>query len=744
MGVSRRGLAGASSWRSSSARPVADAPIFSRRSFLTGSALAVAGGVTWAPGAASAILDEQPRHLLGLYKSTEIFASNEGPRPKTATLNEIHQWAQMPLNWLGLMVEYHDVSHGLPAETAMRRYCGVVTWFETDDMDDALAYARWLGAQVRAGRRVVILGVLGALRDRRTGALVSPAALAETLAPLGLEFRGRPTKDPRLIALKWKDPRMVEFERKLPPGLPGYTHVVSHRPDTRVHLALERRDVPGSESHLVITGPWGGYAGAPYLGFLGTVPVASYTGSAQKQVVDTAPAPGRVHGAQWLLNPFTFFETALGIADWPRPDVTTLNGRRIVYCHIDGDGIRNESEVRRGALSGEVILEQILARFPLPTTVSVVVADVEPRLLGSARTQALARALFAMPHVEAASHTYFHPLDWETQTRSFDLPGHPYSLETETRGSIRYIDEHLLPAGKRVRVFQWSGSTNVPEDALAIIEGLGVANINGGDPMFDGQWPSYGRVAPLMRQVGRHWQIYTSAANENLYTNLWTGSFYGFRRVIETFRNTGAPRRVSPINIYYHFYSGERVASLGALQTIYEWVTAQRPAPVFASEYLAMVTGFRTARIARTGQGWRVWDHGELRTVRFDGAGVDVDVTRSRGVLGSCRHGGSLYVHLEGPGEALIVLNPRPPDVPRLVSASHRVVGFARAGGTVTLRLTGVGAKSVEVGGLPADGEVNVAVADAAGSRRLLARVNRDGVVTVEAGSGDPVTVSLT
>ena len=35
-----------------------------------------------------------------------------GPRPPT--LNEVHSWAQMPLNWLGLMVEYHDIDRGLP------------------------------------------------------------------------------------------------------------------------------------------------------------------------------------------------------------------------------------------------------------------------------------------------------------------------------------------------------------------------------------------------------------------------------------------------------------------------------------------------------------------------------------------------------------------------------------------------------------------------------------------------------
>src|SRR5207302_1296173 len=142
-------------------------------------------------------------------------------------------------------------------------------------------------------------------------------------------------------------------------------------------------------------------------------------------------------------------------------------------------------------------------------------------------------------------------------------------------GAIRYMEERLLPPGKRVRLFQWSGSTRVTEEAIAVLDRLGVPNINGGDTMRDREWPSYTHVAPLMRQVGRRWQTYTSASNENLYTHLWTGPFYGFRHVIETYENTERPRRVAPVNVYYHYYSGERVASLAALQYVHEWVLRQ-------------------------------------------------------------------------------------------------------------------------------------------------------------------------
>jgi polysaccharide biosynthesis protein PelA len=673
---------------------------------------AEAAGPPSAPG-------ELPRRVLALYKSAERYNDVDGPRPKTATFNEIHSWAQMPLNWLGLMVDYHDVDRGLPDEQTMARYRGVVTWFQSEEMTAPLDYLRWLGAQMRAGRRVVILGSLGALRDRRTLRTVDLARVGEALAPSGLEFRGNWTGNQRVIELRRKD-KLMEFERPLPPGLPYYQQVVSRRPDSRAHLVLARRDLPDSESAMVVTGPWGGFAASEYVRY---------------------QFPGEA-GAQWWLDPFAFFRDALGVGDWPRPDTTTLGGRRIFYSHIDGDGLRNRSEVRPGAASGQIVLEEILSRYGLPTSVSVVAAEVEPTLLGSPEFQELARAMFRLPNVEAGSHSYTHPLDWEKRTRSFALSAIPYSVETETAGSIRYIEERLLPPGQRVRLFQWSGSTRVSEEAIAILERLGVPNINGGDTMRDREWPSYTRVAPLMRQVGRHWQTYTSAANENLYTNLWTGPFYGFRHVIETFENTERPRRVAPVNVYYHYYSAERVAALAALHRVHEWVVRQPLARIFTSEYLAIVEGFRTARIARDPAGWRVWDHGALRTVRFDGTRAPVDLARSRGVLGFVHHQGALYVHLAGPEPALIALGASPPGVPYLVQASHRITAWAR-GARVAVSLAGIGPKEIELGGLPADREVAVEIRDGAGARRTRVRTGRDGHLTVRAGEAATVEVRV-
>jgi hypothetical protein len=701
----------------------------SRRTLLRQSAAAAgalalpAGSPAAAPSSAvdAGVGEELSRRVLALYKSSETYHDVAGALPKTATLNEIHSWAQMPLNWLGVMVDYHDVDQGLPDARDMARYRAIVTWYQSEEMARPLEYLRWLGLQLRAGRRVVILDNVGALRDRHTLRSVDLAAVNEALAPTGLRFLGNWTGNQQVIELRRKDPRMLEFERRLPPGLPYYLQVTSGRPENRSHLVLGRRDVPDSESHLVVTGPWGGFAAAEYVRF---------------------QFPGEA-GTQWWIDPFAFFRDALGVADWPRPDTTTLGGRRIFYSHIDGDGLRNRSEVRPGTSSGQVILDEILSRYRLPTSVSVVVAEVEPKLLGSPEFFELARAIYALPNVEAGSHSYTHPLDWEKQTRSFELRQVPYSVETETAGSIRYIEERLLPKGKRVRLFQWSGSTRVSEEALAVLARLGVPNINGGDTMRDRQWPSYTRVAPLMRQVGRHWQTYTSAANENLYTNLWSGPFYGFRHVIETFANTERPRRVAPVNIYYHYYSGERVAALAALHHVYGWVLQQSLAPIFTSEYLAIVEGFRTARIARAAGGWRVWNHGALRTLRFDDTRATVDLVRSRGVLGYLHHQGALYVHLAGPAPALVVLGDRPPPQPYLVQASHPISSWTREASRVGLVLTGIGPKAVEIAGLGAAREIAVEIQDRTGSRRLRPRTGPDGRLTVRAGDADEVQVRL-
>ena len=77
---------------------------------------------------------------------------------------------------------------------------------------------------------------------------------------------------------------------------------------------------------------------------------------------------------RWILDPFMFLARALALPPVPMLDVTTENGRRILTSHIDGDGFVSVSEMPQRKLAGEVILEDILRRYPVPTTVSVIEA----------------------------------------------------------------------------------------------------------------------------------------------------------------------------------------------------------------------------------------------------------------------------------------------------------------------------------------------------------------------------------
>jgi hypothetical protein len=38
---------------------------------------------------------------------------------------------------------------------------------------------------------------------------------------------------------------------------------------------------------------------------------------------------------------------------------------------------------------------------------------------------------------------------------------------------------------------------------------------------------------------------------------------------------TEKPYRIKPINIYYHFYSGSKLAAFNALKEVYDWAIKQ-------------------------------------------------------------------------------------------------------------------------------------------------------------------------
>lgn len=616
-------------------------------------------------------------------------------------VTRIHRFAEMPLNHLGLVVKYRDIQKNMPSTEEMSDVRGVITWFQMDTMPNPLKYIQWVGEMVDRGVHFVILGNPGVNRDLK-GKETPFLKISEFLGKLGLRTEDNwkaMTYDVRLIL---KDRSMVEFERPFNDILAPFQQIWSADKNSKVYLKASWGEDSKSTSDLVVVGPKGGYVAEGY----------SFFQSGDFQ--------------QWFINPFEFFRLAFATDDLPKPDPNTLSGQRIYYSHIDGDGWRNRSEIEKykihNGLSTEVILKEVFEAFPgLPVTVAPIVADLDPEWFGTDETRSLARKIFTLPHIEAGSHTYSHPYDWQffsnyraevewnafvskthandnsisnryapfisssdknsvTQLKSdnddkegliaqiYEVPraynNFPFNLEREIKGSAEFISK-FLPPGKTVEVLQWSGNCTPFIEAIKEAYSFGLLNINGGDTRFDPEFPSHSWVSPVGAQLGDQLQIYASASNENTYTELWEDRYFGFKHLIHTLRNTESPRRLKPINIYYHMYSGEKQASLNALLENIRYAQGQNITPITTSHFLRIAKGFFSTRLIKEDfQTWRIENRGGLQTIRFDQA-MDkaVDLEKSKGVIGQHHYHNSLYISLDSANPSpLITLKEKPVD----------------------------------------------------------------------------------
>ena len=313
---------------------------------------------------------------------------------------------------------------------------------------------------------------------------------------------------------------------------------------------------------------------------------------------------------RWMLDPFEHILPLLNLPPLPAPDITTESGSRIVTAHIDGDGFPSVAWVPGKPFAGESVYQRILQRYPLPHTVSVVEAEVAPHGLYpelAAQLEPIARAIFQLPHVELASHTFSHPFFWDPRVSireklygdALPVPGYTLDYQREVAGSVDYINQHLAPAHKQVKVYLWSGMANPTPEIIAQTSALGLFNVNGGNTYVLNDNFSYAQVSPHLNWYPNAVQVYAPIMNENLYTELWTENFSGFARVTETFSKLGQPRRLKPVSIYYHMYSGMYPSSLGALDYIYQWAMQQPFTPLFLSEFAKRASGLYETGMAK-------------------------------------------------------------------------------------------------------------------------------------------------
>ena len=609
-------------------------------------------------------LEVIPREVIMLYDSR-----SNGPVEEA----EVHTLLATPIEYMGYVPVYHDIAaHGLPGGNLKGAYAGVVIWNREHVNHDQ--YDEWLSRQLDDGVPLAMFGSIG-------------TPLTETYSEkLGLKLVHN--VDAFSLSPSSHD-SMIGFETPVPVRIDRFAMSLSND-DVRNTSHLQFTDRYGLKIDTVLTGPWGGLAIFP-------------------SILDISPDGSR----SWIIDPFRFLKTSLQLTDAPMPDITTENGTRLWFAHIDGDAMPSWAELPGRRLGSEVIRDEIIKRYKLPHTISIVEAemytpDTRERPGRRERMEKTARDLFALDYVEIATHTFSHPFHWQalkpgssSGINNLPVANYFYDLEREIGGSARYIDNQLAPPGKKTKVMLWSGDAVPLAEALSIVSKYGLVNMNGGNTTITRANPTVASISPNARTVDDWVQVYAPIMNENVFTNEWSGPFDGFRRVIETLEMTNYPRRMKPMNVYYHFYAGTKKASLRSLEEIYDWSLQQEIFPVVASEYIVKVPHFRSAGIARYLDGrWKVSGLGPIKSLRTLKDNSWPDLASSQHLIGAKKSHDATYIHTNGANTITFRMKSTRPQSPHLVSANAKISHWnRREDNTISTSLTGALPIVIELNG---------------------------------------------
>ncbi|MBJ6136154.1 endo alpha-1,4 polygalactosaminidase [Marinobacter litoralis] len=562
----------------------------------------------------------------------------------------VHRRLGIVLERLGLVPVYRSLEQPLPKEPVTDRFAGIVAWWETDVRKTR--FCRWAGKAQSVDFPVVLFG------------------LRPTASQCNKLMQSRRTSAP-------------QGELQVSAGHPSMGNFESSRIPSAAFSPLPQPSA--ANSWLTVTDASGASFSPVYTHDEGAVATAGF-------IFENGPDDQ----AYWLFDPFSFLKEALNLSAFPAIDSTTESGRRILTAHIDGDGLVSRAELPGRPLGSEAIQQQILKVYDIPHTLSVIEAETSPKGLYpevSAEAEASARSMFRMDLVEVASHSYSHPFFWgmleggtDTAAKldetlygySMEVPRYTPHVDREINDSIAYINRRLAPQDKPASVFLWTGDARPGPEALRAVRELGLVNVNGGDthPLpFDSELAG---VWPDARPIGDELQVYAPVMNENVYTNLWTGPFFGYRNVIESFKILESHNRLKPMGIYYHFYSGTKPEALQALKEIYDYALSQPVTPLYLSDYAKRVQGqYYSALLQPDDNSYRWRGIQPPSTVRIS-QNQYPDLTNSRGVAGYHDVGDVRFVHLSG-SDPLLVLAPEPSPGPMLDSANAQLISWQRS-----------------------------------------------------------------
>lgn len=577
------------------------------------------------------------------------------------------------LEQLGFVPKYLSAHNPLPDESISDKYAGIAVWWQAGQQGSSLC--RWLEEKIDGKVPVVLLGAVPNSSSCRRVVGADNFRLPRGSLRIQLQQRS-----------------VGRFEGTRFPKQVNVALPIANAVDAWVTVT----DTQGMEYAPIYTSDAGGVAITPFLF-----------------------EPGPDNTALWLFDPVAFMREALQPKFPVAIDTTTESGRRMLTSHIDGDGFVSRAEQAPAKIAGQVILEDILQEYYIPHTVSVIEAEVSSEGIFPEHSKTaldVAQQIFSEPNIEVASHTFSHPYFWpvieggpapppEDTLYGYSLPveGYEIDLKREIPDSVQFVNR-LAPVTKPTRVFLWSGDARPGPQALSMVRKLGLVNVNGGNTR---PLPYHSRLAdvwPDGRPVGDELQIYAPVMNENVYTNLWTGPFYGYRHAKESFALLEEPYRLKPAGIYYHFYSGTKLEALKALKEVYDAALAKPNTPVPLSTYAERVQSryYSTLTVNEDGAyRWKGYQHPRSVLISPE---LYPDLNRSIGVSGYTDHGRQRFVHLVG-ADHLLFLSAEAVDGPFLKSANSSITDWERTETgdgkwKVRMSISGHVAPELEVGGV--------------------------------------------
>ena len=646
-------------------------------------------------GRVLAPLVAKSRHLLALFGNQ---SSEPGAAINYPTDSFVAKYVQMVVEWLGFEVEYLNAAVDAPPPFLDAKYCGIILDRDLEvPPDKERALADWLLVQKDQGVKLIFLGQTHFNEE---------ATQSRVLHALGVRGSGNLLPRPQNLRIQSLAEEMMNYETKLRLRTQNLRDLKAPI-NAQVYLSLaftsQKQDYTFEP---VFTTAWGGMAMDPFVAF---------------------QRPDFIE--LWLCDPFRFFSAALGVDDGPVPDTTTRDGLRVLYSHIDGDGFGNKSFVEAGKRSAEIIRDQVIKVYPIPITFSVIEAEIRGRLVGQKpgdeqTLKEIARSIFALPNVQAGSHSYTHPFFWMENDRTAQAyEGQTLvltdtyreakvNLRREIAGSVKFINEELLPPGKKVSVFLWSGNCRLPPEAIRLTRELGIENMNGGETLISARYPSVTAVSPRAISWGGEVQVYAANQNENKFNDDWHGPFYGgYIHTIETFKRTETPRRLKPMNIYFHLFCGDYPDATKVLRQVYDFAMSQPSHALTAVQYAEIVRDSReTTIVKQSDKHWILINKGKLRTFRIAASGVSPDLFECKGVTGFNSGSNVMYIHTDGSPKVELALSSSPRRHPYLVSSSSEICFQKLAPDQVVFTVADLRPIAVVLGGLPENAELNIAI----------------------------------